>query len=149
EQRSTAVEGKFHDAVAVREYPLILQEAGFPIHPGQEQQAAELMKQSPIKEQLVAALDDWAIVAWKQRDKGLHQRLLYLARMADPEPWKDQVRTPAAWTDPLVGKALADKALADRKLLERLSRQILTLVGLLLSDPDAEEWLRQAQLLHP
>jgi tetratricopeptide (TPR) repeat protein len=149
EQRSILVEGKFTDAPAAREYPRPFQQAGFTLQPGQEQQAAEQVRQSPIKEQLVASLDDWAFVAWRQQDKRLHQRLLQIARRADPDPWKDQVRSPGTWRNRAALKALAGQGLADRQLLKRLSPQLLSLVGVLLRGADAEDWLRQAQLLHP
>ena len=55
---------------------------------------------------LVAALDDWAVCA---ADPARQDWLLGVAHRADPDPWRDRVRDPAAWRD---GKALAELARA-------------------------------------
>jgi serine/threonine-protein kinase len=56
------------------------------------------IRASAIREQLAAALDDWAVVAFMQGDGPAAGRLLEVARSADPEPrWGDRFRTLAVW----------------------------------------------------
>jgi serine/threonine protein kinase/Flp pilus assembly protein TadD len=58
---------------------------------------AARIRDSAIREQLVAALDDWALVT---PDDGLRARLLGLTRRVDPDPaWRDRVRDPAVRGD--------------------------------------------------
>src|SRR5262249_20345937 len=116
EDRSIWVEGsKFNYALAQREYTRVFQQAGYAMQPGHEEKTASRIQQSPIKEQLLAALDDWAWVVWLQPEKGLHQRLLRIGRQADPHPWKDQLRDPARWGNREALKALASNVLADKE----------------------------------
>jgi serine/threonine protein kinase/Flp pilus assembly protein TadD len=54
---------------------------------------ASAIRGSAINVQLVAALDDWALVT---ADVRLRARLLKIAELADPDPaWRDRVRDPA------------------------------------------------------
>jgi serine/threonine-protein kinase len=53
---------------------------------------------STIRPQLVAAIEHRAFVALMLKDMPLVERLLTIARSADPEPlWRDRFRSPAAW----------------------------------------------------
>jgi len=53
---------------------------------------------SPISRAIVSALDDWVRFA---RDRSEMQRILQIARAADPDPgWRDLVRTPNRWNEP-------------------------------------------------
>src|SRR5262249_8528598 len=70
---------------------------------------------------VVAALDDWAVVAEESRSW-----LLAVARRAAPDPWGDQLRDPAVWRDPRALQTLADEALRDDGAkLGELSPQVL------------------------
>jgi serine/threonine protein kinase/Tfp pilus assembly protein PilF len=70
--------------------------------------AADRIRRSAIREQLVAALDDWALAT---PDDGLRARLLHLARRVDPDPaWRDRIRDPAVR--------------GDRQALERLATEV-------------------------
>src|SRR5262249_53974573 len=144
---------EFNYALAEREYPKAFAEAGLAV-PQEDAQLVALsrrIRKSAIKEQLVAALDDWSAVTWYKGQRLLHARLLRVARLADPDPWRDQVRDPAAWGNPQMGKALAAKLLTNKNALDQLSPQMLVLVrtALLVTREDAEGWLRQAQASHP
>jgi serine/threonine-protein kinase len=58
------------------------------------------IRASTIRVQLVAALEDRAFVAFMLEDEPQVERLLRIARTADPEPlWRDRFRSPAAWKD--------------------------------------------------
>ncbi|MBP3954878.1 protein kinase [Gemmata sp. G18] len=77
------------------------------------EQIAVKVRISPIRAQLIAALEDWAVVALSRRDGPLVERLLQIARLADPEPlWRDRFRDPATWKDKTLLKRLAADAFA-------------------------------------
>jgi serine/threonine-protein kinase len=57
-----------------------------------------LISASAIRDQLIAAVEDRALVAFMLRDDPLLGRLLQIARSVDPEPrWRDRFRRVAAW----------------------------------------------------
>jgi serine/threonine protein kinase/Flp pilus assembly protein TadD len=150
EDRAVWIGGKFNTAGALQGYATAFQRVGLSLKPGREAEDADLVRRSAIKEQLLAALDDWAFVTWTHGQKDLHRRLLLVTRRADPDPRKDQIRDPALWNNPQALRALADKVQADQALA-RFSPQILDLLGLLQTKDKAkaEGWLRQAQALYP
>jgi serine/threonine protein kinase len=110
-------------------------------------ETAEQIRGSAIRENLVAALDDWALVT---SDAPLRARLLRVARLADPDPaWRDRVRNPAIWGDRHALELLAAEALG---VLGKISPpQLLTTLGVLLKQAggDPEPLLRMAQHLRP
>jgi serine/threonine-protein kinase len=69
-------------------------------------EAAERLSRSALRVELAAALDDWAGIS--ADDAALPPRLREIARRADPDPWRTQVRD-----------AVAAK---DRKAMEELAR---------------------------
>src|SRR5262245_36704748 len=77
---------------------------------------------------MVAALDIWARVLWISGKKGQQARLVRLARLADPDPVRDQLRNPAFEQDRRAVQQLADRLLADQDALARLSPELLHLV---------------------
>ena len=66
------------------------------------------MSASAVKEQILAALDDWA--AWTNNRKRLAW-LLSAARRADPDSNNGRFRDPEAWTSPEATRRLAEQAL--------------------------------------
>jgi tetratricopeptide (TPR) repeat protein len=155
EDRSAWVEDRFNDTATLAGYPRAFERLGLSLQPGDEAAQAERIRQSSLHELLVAALDDWAMTirGLRRRDpskKVLQARLLHVARLADPDPWQDQLRDAALWDQRRPLEKLARQALDDRKVLARLSPHMLALLGALLhSGPEAEEVLRQAQFAHP
>jgi eukaryotic-like serine/threonine-protein kinase len=59
---------------------------------------------SPIREALLAALDDWSICTDRRRQEWL----MAVARFADTDPWRNQVRDPAIWGERSKLAALAE-----------------------------------------
>jgi tetratricopeptide (TPR) repeat protein len=110
---------------------------------GDTREAAAWVRGTAVHEALVAALDDWAACA-RQRQR--RDWLLEVARRADPDPWRDRVRDPAAWDDPAALAGLAQGAHADR-----LTPQLLALLGWRLKavGGDWEGLLRQAHGRYP
>jgi serine/threonine-protein kinase len=81
------------------EFARAFEQARLPTGEDMEQVAADV-RASPIRTQLVAAVEDWAFVAFMSNDWALAERLLRIARSADPEPlWRDRFRDLAAWKD--------------------------------------------------
>ncbi|MFO0964595.1 MAG: protein kinase [Gemmataceae bacterium] len=68
---------------------------------------AQVIERSNLRFVLVAALDYWATMT---DDRSRVGTLLATARLADPDPWRDQVRTEGNWTKPEVLRDLAEKA---------------------------------------
>jgi tetratricopeptide (TPR) repeat protein len=114
---------------------------------GDETTLTDRIRGSAIHEQLVAALDDWALAAFVLRDDGLRERLLRLARRADPDPeWRDRFRDPGVWRDRAGLERLAREA-----PVAELSPRLLVVLGSLLElgKADPEPLLRAAQRLRP
>jgi tetratricopeptide (TPR) repeat protein len=134
----------------LQRYPAAFRKVGLVPRPGREAALAELVRRSPIREQLLAGLDDWAHASWwlgQPERAGLLQRV---ARRADPDPWRDRVRDVTLWRNQPALRRLADQALADPQALARLSPQLLDLLGIYLEAGNArEDWFRRTQALHP
>src|SRR5439155_9655561 len=65
------------------------------------QEAARRIDGSLVRDELVAALDDWCWVLhqWDERRKGQIQRLRDVARLADPDPGRNQLREALTGSD--------------------------------------------------
>jgi hypothetical protein len=61
------------------------------------EKAGDWIRARSIAVVLAAALDDWAVVRWE--DVGMRKRLLAIARVADPDPLRTQVRQALAADD--------------------------------------------------
>jgi tetratricopeptide (TPR) repeat protein len=112
---------------------------------GQVDTLARQVKASALRYVLAAALDFWADVA---TETDLVLRLLEVARQADPDPWRDQVRDIKVWQDLPRLKLLA----ADVEP-KRQTPQILLLLAQRLrgsgSQNAAADLIRKALLHHP
>jgi serine/threonine-protein kinase len=114
-KRATHVEGYFNSAAERRftnarsdhDYEEAFREAGFEDLVKDPAAAAARVRESVVQEALLTALTDWAVCAVApERQDGL----LAMARQADPGPWSDRVRRPAAWRDGVTLAALARNA---------------------------------------
>jgi tetratricopeptide (TPR) repeat protein len=114
-----------------------------------EEVAARIGKRL-IKDRLVAALDYWATIRCQTRkgEAASWQRLLQIARLADPDPWRNRIR------DALEQRSVKLlRALAQPDTVAALPPSTLVFLGLTLSTTrntaTAEKVLRQAQRQHP
>lgn len=112
--------------------------------------AALRIRESPLREDLLIALDHAAFTErFNVDDSGL-KRLLAVGRTAAPNPWQDRFRDPSAWRDIPRLKRLVKEASSAEPALP--SYQIV-MVGLLLSslgdNQTTIEILREAQLREP
>jgi serine/threonine-protein kinase len=117
-QAVTLVRGEFDPAGAEPLYASAF--AGASLAPGQDDiaAAAARVRESPLRAEIVAALDDWASVT---RDRGKRAWLLAVARTSDPDPARDRLRQPDLWQD---GKQLTQ--LARELSVAELSPQLAT-----------------------
>jgi tetratricopeptide (TPR) repeat protein len=96
-------------AAAATEYANAFRDFGLDVH-GEVPAVAEAVRQSAIKGQLLAALDDWAEHA---PDAQLRAHLLAVACRADPDPWRDRFRNPELRNNVLALRRLAAEAPLD------------------------------------
>jgi tetratricopeptide (TPR) repeat protein len=106
-------------------------------------EAARRIASSGVRSELVAAVDDWAL---HEPDEALRDRLLEIARKADPGRWTDRLRTPDVWKD---RTALAK--LAAETDLATVSPPSLSVLAELMrrSGLDPEPLLTRARAIHP
>jgi serine/threonine-protein kinase len=98
QQAATQVEGKWDPDGRMREkYPQVLSRHGLDVLEGDLDELAQTIKASAVRDDLVAALDDWARA---ETDPQKKQRLLGLANRADEsDPWRQAVRLAVARRD--------------------------------------------------
>jgi serine/threonine-protein kinase len=110
ETRPYRADGTIDYRQRVADYQEVFDRAGLHVGDDVEPVAASI-RASAIRDQLVAAVDDWAVVAFLLNDGPSVERLLRLARSADPDPhWRDRFRDPAAWHSGDRLRELADAA---------------------------------------
>jgi tetratricopeptide (TPR) repeat protein len=136
-------EGKVDHVRTAQEYAAALREAGLGEEGEDAGVVAARVRASPVRAEVVAALDDWASIAG---DGPRRTWLLAVARAADPDPERDRLRQPGLWRD---GAAVARLAGAARvaewspPLAQALAR------ALAVSGADPIPLLREAQAHHP
>jgi serine/threonine-protein kinase len=101
DQAASIVEGRARPTAAEPLYASAFSEAGLGRAGDPIEVVAAAVHASPLHEELVAALDDWASIT---RDPERRAWLLAVSRGADPDPLRDRVRQPGLWAD---GEALA------------------------------------------
>jgi serine/threonine protein kinase/Flp pilus assembly protein TadD len=109
-ERMDLLRGKSHYAAVAAEYDSAFHGAGLAAADAaaDAEAIAARIRGSAIREQLLAALDDWSLVTADDRTRA---RLLLIARRADPDNgWRNRVRDPAVR--------------ADREALERLAAEV-------------------------
>jgi serine/threonine-protein kinase len=93
---TTPVEGKFNPAGAEALYASAFAEAGLGREGDDSAAVAARVRESALRAEIVAALDDWAGIT---RDLRRRAWLLAVARRADPDPARDRLRQPELWRD--------------------------------------------------
>src|SRR5262249_50419906 len=90
QEAGMVVEGGWDPGRVVRKYPEVLSRHGLDVLGGDRDDRVRAIRASAVRQDIVAALDDWA--SW-ERDRGRQVRVLEVAEAADePEPWRRQVR---------------------------------------------------------
>jgi serine/threonine-protein kinase len=154
DETTSVVGGKFDMTSMVRAYDRVFADAGLPVAEGGRATLVEQIRQSPIREQLVATFDHWALAAWRLGKKELTGRLLALAQRADPDSWRDQARNTKLWVDRSALAKLAESfkhGPGGGKPGSQPSPQLYNLLGVLLSrhGAEAEGLIRAGQAAYP
>ena len=147
---ATIVEGRYDLAHAEQEYALAFAKARLSLEPGRLKETAGLIQQSVIKEQLLAALEHWALIL-KDRDPNsqlLRSSLWEVIALADPDPWANKVRKLAVADDRAAIEKLADELQRDQGLMGRVSPAMILVLADMLPEAKQETWLRMGQSLH-
>jgi tetratricopeptide (TPR) repeat protein len=100
---------------AVAEYERFFSHQGLDIHQPGTDWLASAIQSSPIRFALIAALDNWALLADYYVKDPQVPRLLELARAADPDPWRNRFRDHTIWRDREALTRLADEVDAGRQ----------------------------------
>ena len=88
--------GNFNDRIAAPEYRRAFAERDLDLKTLDPAESARRIAASAVKAELVAAVDDWAL---HEPEQGLRDRLLDVARRADPGAWTNRLRDPAVRSD--------------------------------------------------
>ncbi len=150
--RMAVVNGRFemrsNEERADREYEAAFREAGFGTVHDDPVVVAARIEAANIRDELVAALDDWAVCAREAADSDRQRWLLDVARRAERNPTeiRRRLRDPALWKDRAALTELAATALADKP-----SAQLLIALGERLRDAgaDAVPFLEKVQQEYP
>jgi tetratricopeptide (TPR) repeat protein/serine/threonine protein kinase len=145
---ATNVDGLVAYPTAERDYAAAWREACLGEEGDDAEGVSERIRGKTEREQLVAALDDWAAATSKPESLAW---LLEVARRADPDPWRDRFRDPKVWRDRAALEALASELLRDPTQLAQQNPQLLVALGQALrrTQADAVPLLKAAQPWHP
>ena len=99
----------FNHAVADPEYAAAFGGYGIDMATADPVVAVARIRESVVHEQLIAALDDWAWVK-PAKDAVGREQLYVVARLADPDDWRNRFRDPVMRKDRRALEDLADKA---------------------------------------
>jgi serine/threonine-protein kinase len=140
---ATPAEGQFGPAGAEQLYEKTLAKAGLSLPGGDSEAVAARVRDSAVRAEIVAALDDWASIT---PDEAWRAWLLAVARGADPDPSRDRLRRPELWQD-----APGLTRLVKELRVEDLSPQLLTALGRILGKTGGEAvpLLSAAQARYP
>ncbi len=133
---------------AAQEYARVFAEARIPILKEHPEGISKRLCESAIREALIAAIDDWARIAFALEQYSVADRLLSVGRLAAPDPtWADDLRQLRVWRDRNKLVSLVEAAPK-----ESLSPSLWASVGWLLRHWDPARqlgWLREAQARYP
>jgi tetratricopeptide (TPR) repeat protein len=130
QQAVSLVQGRFEPAGAEPHYAETLANSGLG-RPGDASDAvAARVQRSAVREEIVAALDDWASIT---REPARRAWLLAVARGADLDPARNRLRQPELWEDgPRLTKLVHELG------EEKLSPQLATALGRVLRKAGGE-----------
>ncbi len=114
--------GDFDTKIAAPEYRKAFATHGLDLEALPPTEAAARIASSGVRAELVAAVDDWALY---EPNDTVRDRLLEVARRADPHPWRDRLRDPANWVNSTVLTKLAE---VDPSATTPASLSVLTIV---------------------
>jgi eukaryotic-like serine/threonine-protein kinase len=138
----TIVDGKWTPRATADEYSTIFAAARLHVAEGDTKRLADRIVASPARFALVAGLDFWAQTSAK---KEFLDRLLQIARQADPDPWRDRLRSVQVWTDLSQLQRLASEV-----NVQQQSPQALASLAMRLAVHEGNAaFLQKAVMYHP
>ena len=144
-ERSAVFLGRYNQAQSNWDYSDVFVKAGLGSVHEDPRVVATRVRASPVSAAVIAALDDWAICAPDQTRRAW---VLEVARLADPDLWRNRVRDPATWEDHATLVELARTAPVGKE-----SAQLLVALGERLQanqgDADAITFLQRVQQQYP
>jgi serine/threonine-protein kinase len=149
QNRRAVVEGKYDETAADREYEAAFREMGLGVESGDAETVAERIRASAIREPLVAAVDDWALVPG--RDTRPMAWLLEVGRRADPSELRERFCDPKVRENKAAMEALAAELLGDETRLSKLNPQLLAALAVAVRKAQGNPipLLRSARASHP
>jgi serine/threonine protein kinase/tetratricopeptide (TPR) repeat protein len=160
-ERTSVRANRFDNQAADKAYRAAFEEYGLLVLDLEPQEAAEHITASPIAAGLVAALDDWVGFVARTDDPDAppeesgpvipnpadRAKLLAVAQLADPDPWRQQVRQAITRGDQARLLELSREA----RVLEQPPATLLLLSQSLATTdlPEATALLRRTQRQHP
>jgi tetratricopeptide (TPR) repeat protein len=127
-------------------YAQAFRDCGIDIETLEPSTAGERIRARAIRQELTVAMDHWAHVQRTARPSGdaSWRKLIAVARAADPDEWRNQVRDAVKDND---SEALAKLAASER--IRDLPVQTASLLGSVLPAKLGQSLLRRAQREHP
>jgi tetratricopeptide (TPR) repeat protein/serine/threonine protein kinase len=149
QQAALVSKGELDHAGADRLYTEAFADYSLDVEVLAPEEAAACVRASPLRERLIAALDDWAFTRENAQVRlNAGESILAVARLADDDTWRQQLRDPTVRRD---GERLARLAEGEEVQTQPPSR--LVQLGLLLQFAKqwtaAERLLREAQQRYP
>jgi tetratricopeptide (TPR) repeat protein/serine/threonine protein kinase len=145
-ERATFKDGVFDAPSAVPAYRAAFLRYGLDLAVLEMEEAAARIRAAAVRDALVAALDDWAQFETKAGRPG-REFVNAIARQADPDPWRERLRTVIQRSDWEALEAMAQ----DKQVLALPPASVVQLAAALSRahrSPLAVEVLRQAQRRH-
>jgi tetratricopeptide (TPR) repeat protein len=137
----------FNNAGADRAYAEAFQNRDWDIQARAAEEIAEQIAASPIRRQLVAALDHWAGIKLP-KDVAGREKLGTIARLADDDVWLGQLRDPKVRKD----RAALERLAREERVLDQPPANLVLLAHMLArrdAGPAVLDLLRRAQRRHP
>ena len=139
-------DGAFRRKGADAAYGAAFREGNIEVDALTPDESAERIRRSVIREQLLAALDNWALARSTKSGLPGPERLLDIARRADADPWRNRVREAFERRDKNTLLELAEEPVMQPPTsIHLLARALRDLE----EDPAAIRVLRRAQEEHP
>ncbi|HEY2762062.1 MAG TPA: serine/threonine-protein kinase [Pirellulales bacterium] len=142
-ERATVVTGPFNKEQADRDYFTAFQTAGLMQENDAAAKIASRISASPIRPDLLAAIDDWTVCV---SDAAREKLLMEVARVADPDEWRDRVRNPVSWSDrPTLTHLTREAPISEQSV------QLLVALGnrLQATGGDAIDFMTRVQKCYP
>ena len=141
---------RVNDSMTDHSYAAAFQQYGIEIKNQDTRQAAARILASSVRDELITALDHWALVRKRLKDHDGRQRLLAVARAADAEPWRNRLRD--VLEPPYSEKEKVLQLAASAPIRELSPATVVSLARLLHFEGETEQsiaLLRQAQRARP